>query len=690
MTQGGNVNATEQALLQDGLEHHRAGRLEEAARRYADLLEREPLHADALNLLGVIARQQEDLRTSERLILAAIEQNPAVATFHHHLGKTYALQGQSEKAAQSYRRALSLNAGDVDSLQLLAALLGAAGNWEEAIALYTRLLQLEPCRAEFHYGLGQALRGGGRVSEALVCYRKAVLLYPDSADAHFNLGKTLFAAGQRLESLQCFRRVVALQPDDAEAHNCLGQTLHELGEAAEARQVYLEAIRLKPDFVEALSNLGALFMDMADFGIAEQLLRRALQLAPEYNNASTNLGTVLARQGRFVEAFEVFRKVLLKDPTHAMVLCSMGYSLDALGDLEGARECFELALTAEPDSALVRFNLSSHLLLEGNFHDGWAWYERRWELRQFTGKLRPYSQPRWQGEEIAGASILLFAEQGLGDTLQFARYALLLADRGARVYLEVQPPLYPLLRPMHPQVHVFAKDAESLPATDWHCPLLSLPRIFATDLSNIPAAAPYLHPDPEKAQLWARRIHTPKLRVGVVWSGNPEHVRDRLRSIPFDQFCLGMCLPQVCFYSLQKGPAAMQAKSADPTLELCDLEPYLLDFTDTAAAVAHLDLVITVDTAVAHLAGAMGKPVWILLAHAPDWRWLKERSDSPWYPTARLFRQSSPGRWASVLNQVKCALRALLYEAKPSSLSTLGSFSAAPMLDGEGGTESLA
>ena len=650
---------TQTGLLHAGLDHHRAGRLQNAASCYAQLLKIKPLHPDALNLLGVVSRQQNDLATSERLILAAIDQNDRVATYHHHLGKTYAHLGRPKEAAQSYRRAISLNPQDEDSLQLLAVLLSEGSDWDESADLYRKLLQSQPHRPEWMFRLAQVLKSQGRISEALEWYRRAVSLYPDAADGHFNLGKALFEARQLAESQEWFRRVIAIQPEDAEAHNYLGQILHELGEAGEARKFYLGAIRLKPDFVEALSNLGALLMELGEFASAEALLCRALQISPEFQCACRNLGTVLARQGRFVEAFATFRKVLLTNPTDAQTLCSMGFSLDSLGDLDGARECFELALKAEPDSALVRFNLSPHLLLAGNFAEGWSWYERRWELRQFTGKPRPYAQPRWRGEEIAGGSIFLFAEQGLGDTLQFVRYALLLAERGARVFLEVQQPLHQLLLNLHPGITLFAKDREDLPVADWHSPLLSLPSVFGTDLSNIPSHVPYLFADDDKAKQWAKRLGTSALWVGVVWSGNPEHTRDRLRSVPWEQFRGLLSTPGVCFYSLQKGPASLQVKTPVPQSEFCDLEPYLIDFTDTAAIIANLDLVITVDTSVAHLAGAMGKPVWVLLAHAPDWRWLQKRTDSPWYPTARLFRQSAAGDWAEVLAQVRQALEEL-------------------------------
>ena len=646
-------------LLRSGLAHHRAGDLKSAQTCYSEIIRREPRNADALHLSGVVARQQDDLEASKRLIRKAIAINEFVATYHHNLGRTHALQGNLTLAIASYRRALSLHAEDVDSMQALARLLGETGEVSQAIALYKTVLDLSPGRSEVYYSLGLLLKVCGDMESALEFYKRAAELFPETSDSHFNLAKTLYEAGRPAESLLCYQRVLALNPDDAETHNCVARILHERGDLGLARQSYLRALHLCPDFPEALSNLGALQMDAGEFKTAQALLRRAIAVKPDLMNAYCNLGSLLTKQGDALGAVEAFRKVLMKNPRDVTTLSNLGCTLDALGDSDGAASCFRMALEVEPTSSLARFNLSSHILLAGDFAEGWREYEQRWEVRQFAGKREPFAQPQWQGEPILGSRIYVYAEQGLGDTLHFVRYVPKLVELGAEVVLEVQPLLYSLLRDMGPAVRVVPK-RERPQDVDWHCPLLSLAGVFRTDLGNMPAAVPYLHAEPGKKETWSRRLATVGLRVGLVWTGNPEHTRDRLRSIPIAHFGRLTEVKGSTFYSLQKGLTAKQWDDvAAATRDLTDLGLELEDFTDTAAIVANLDLVITVDTSVAHLAGAMGKPVWILLPHAPDWRWLKDRTDSPWYPTARLFRQTVAGRWGDVLDRVAADLQQL-------------------------------
>ena len=639
-------------LLESGLAHHRAGDLTGALACYREILGREPRDADALHLSGVIARQGGDLATSERLIGEAIQINGSVAMYHHNFGRTQALRGQFDRAAESYRRALSLNAGDVDSMQMLAKLLAEAGDVSQAIALYKSVLQLSATRSEVYYNLGFLLKSHGDMESALTYYKRATELFPKSSDSHFNLGKTLYEAGRSDECIRSYEKVLELDPADAETHNCLARVLHERGDLGLARMSYLRALELRPDFAEALSNLGALQMDAGELKTAEALLRRAIAVKPDLMSAYCNLGSVLTKQGDALGAIEAFRRVLLDDPRDVATLCNLGCTLDALGDNDGAASCFRMALEVEPTSPLARFNLSSHLLLEGNFAEGWREYEQRWEVRQFAGKREPFAQPQWRGEPIRGARIYVYAEQGLGDTLHFLRYIPVLVELGAEVVLEVQPFLHALVRDNYPAVRVVTK-GERPEEVDWHCPLLSLAGVFRTDLSNLPAAVPYLHAGTEKKGIWSRRLGGDELRVGMVWTGNPEHTRDRMRSIPITQFGRLTEVKAATFFSLQKGLTAERwGEVAAATRGVTDLGWALEDFTDTAAIVANLDLVITVDTSVAHLVGALGKPVWILLPHAPDWRWLKDRTDSPWYPTAKLFRQTVAGQWGDVLDRV--------------------------------------
>ena len=645
-----------QKLLQSGLAHHREGRLADAAACYDHLLRQDPCNADALQLSGVLARQEGRLDASERLISKAIQLNAEVSTYHHNLARTYALQGRRIDAKGSYRQALRLNGRDADSMQMLAQLLEDTSEAAEAIQLCKKVIELAPDREAVYFHLAFLLNSRGEVTAALEIYRRAVTLFPNSSDSHFSLGKALYEAGLPEECIPCYERALALKSDDPEAHNCLGRVLHERGDLGLARQSYLRAVTLTPEFAEALSNLGALQMDAGEYKTGEAVLRRAIALKPDLWNAHCNLGSILARQGDALGAIAAFRNVLMVNPRDVPTLCSLGFTLDALGDEAGAASCFRFALEVQPESSLARFNLSSHLLLDGNFADGWREYEQRWLVRQFAGKREPFAQPQWRGEPIRGGRIYVYAEQGLGDTLQFVRYVPMLAELGAEVILEVQPPLLALLRDLHPAVEAIAK-GERPQEVDWHSPLLSLPGAFGTDLSNIPAPVSYLQADASKCAAWSRRLATGSLRVGVVWTGNPEHTRDRLRSIPFSQFRRLTGVEGTTLYALQKGLTVAQREELASAGKVVDLGAELEDFTDTAAIVANLDLVITVDTSVAHLAGALGKPVWILLPHVPDWRWLRERSDSPWYPTARLFRQTVPGRWDCVLERVERELR---------------------------------
>ncbi len=648
--------------LQAGLAHHRAGRLDEAAACYAGILAAHPRHADALNLSGVIARQRGDLSASERLIAQAIALSPAVATYHHHLARTCEQQRRTSDAIRHYRRAITLNASDTDSHRLLARLLLTLGQSVEAIPHFERVIALDPDSADTYYTLGGIYKSSGDHATALHYYRQAVALFSDSTDSRFNLAMALYEAGQPAESIAYFQRIVEENPADYEAHNFLGQAFHELIDYPAARACYLKALELSPDSCCMLTNLGALLMDLGDLAGAEILLRRAIKLDPAFLNAHANLGTLYSKKGMVPEAIQSLKRVLSVDPRCVSALCSLGFLLFNQGDEEGAESCYRLALDVQPDSPLALFNLSSSLLTAGRFAEGWEAYEMRWKVRQFAAERQLLSQPQWQGEDLNGQRIYIHAEQGFGDTLHFIRYVILLAECGVEVILAVQPALLRLLGRLHPSIHVIAKgDAPHLDF-DCYCPLLSLPRIFQTNLSNLPVNVPYLQPHADDLTQWSQRIDSPQLRVGVVWSGNPLHMRDRIRSVPCAEFERILAMPGVTFYSLQKGPAADELTFVDG---LIHLDAELHDFTDTAAAIAQLDLVIAVDTAVAHLAGALGRPVWILLSKASDWRWLKDRTDSPWYPSARLFRQSALGDWNEVLTQVCHGLEEIVASRQP-------------------------
>ncbi|RXH57217.1 tetratricopeptide repeat protein [Granulicella sibirica] len=495
------------------------------------------------------------------------------------------------------------------------------------------------------------LAAAGEVEQAIFLYGRIVASASDDGASHFQLAQLLSQADRLADAARSYAKVLSLHPEIAEVHLCLGRTLHELGDPAAARQCFERAVTLDPSSAEALSNLASIYMDVGELQPSEVLLRHAVQLQPDFVAAHCNLGRLLEKRGDTVGATQSFRNALTLDPTHVPTLCNLGFMLDNLGDAPAAVNCYRLALASQPDEPLGLFNLSTHLLAEGDFTAGWRAYEARWLTQQFSASRRPFQQPPWRGEDIAGLRLFLYAEQGLGDTLQFARYARMLADLGAEVILEVQPAVFDTLGTLDGAAQVI-EQGMPLPEFDLHSPLMSVPSILHPDCGNPPAGAPYVSANHETANQWSRRMQGNKPRVGLVWSGNPKHSRDRLRSISLSRFEDLLHLSDITFYSLQKGPAAAELAELSQDRRPIDLEHDLRDFTDTAAVIANLNLVITVDTAVAHLAGAMGKPVWILLPRTADWRWLKERTDSPWYPTARLFRQGESGCWDQVLEQV--------------------------------------
>ena len=470
----------------------------------------------------------------------------------------------------------------------------------------------------------------------------------------------LFEAKRLAESAALYERVIAREPNIADLHNCLGRIRHELREYDQAGASYMRALQLDPNQASAMSNLGALFMDCGKLQPAAVMLRKAIQVDPERLEAYSNLGTLLTKEGDLRGAVDCFQRVLKVDPTYVPALCSLGYLHDCAGDEEGAVGYFRLALASEPDSPVVLFNMATRWLADGDFTRGWPAYDQRWGVRMFSSKRRHFDEPQWQGEDIRGKRVFLYSEQGYGDTLQFVRYVSMVAALGAEVVLEIQPGVRRVLGAVPGATQVIQGGDEPPAHFDYHCPLMSLPGCFKTGLETIPAQIPYISADAADVKRWAGRLKADTFRVGLVWSGNPQHERDKLRSIPLAEFSGLLEISGVKFYSLQKGQGVAELAMIEPKFRPESLDLELEDFADTAAAIANLDLVICVDTSVAHLAGAMGKPVWMLVPAASDWRWLKGRADSPWYPTMRLFRQEKLKDWRGALASVQQELQALV------------------------------
>ncbi len=522
-------------------------------------------------------------------------------------------RGALRDAVSGYRAVLAVAPGHASALGNLGTALQTLGDHDGAIASHRRALDAGAPPAPVYANLGMALRAAGRLDEARDALERAVALDPKAANAHLNLGNVLRAAGDPEAALGCYRAAQVLAPADP----------------------------------AAFSNAALALKDLDRHGDAVDALRTALERAPASAELHYNLANTLHEMGLVEAAEAAFHQALGCDPNHLNARANLGVLHREIGDIEGALAAFDSVLARDPHHANAHWNRALALLLAGDFAPGWAAYEWRWQATPLRPRALP--MPRWAGEDLRGRRILLWAEQGYGDTVQFVRFAANLGALGARVVAQVQAPLVRLLEPMDPLEAVLDERAPP-PACDYHAPLMSLPGLLG--LAAPPPGEPYL-PAPAAAPALAEAIAAARgRRIGVVWAGNPSHENDAKRSCAAVHFAPLAARANTQLFSLQLN--AQEALRDIPGA--IDLAPYLSDFADTASAIAALDLVISVDTAVAHIAGALGRPVWLLLPHAPDWRWMLAREDSPWYPTMRLFRQREPGDWRGVFARVEGAL----------------------------------
>jgi len=524
-------------------------------------------------------------------------------------------EGQLEPAAKLYRQILQQNPDEVDTLHLLGAVTAQQGNAQEGLDLIDRAIALDPSCADFHNNHGLILASLGRIDDAIDAHRKAIALNPDFAEAYNNLGNALVKTGRLDEAESAFRRTLALRPDYANAQSNLGVVLHRQDKFDEAIAAYRAALQLQPHHAEAQSNLGAALREIGEMDQAIEAFRAAIAIDETCVDAHANLGAALHDLGHFDEAIASHRR----------------------------------AIQLNPQSNFPHYNLALTLLQGGEFERGLAEYEYR---AYAVASRRRFPMPAWDGRELKGKTILLHAEGGFGDAIQFARFVPMVRARGGVPILQVQAELVRLFSTLDGAAVVLPK-TEDPPPFEFQCPLLSLPGVFHTAIQNIPAN-PYLSAEPSSAARWSSGLgNDPRRRIGLAWAGSPKHRNDRNRSIPVSLLSPLSQIAGARFVSIQKD----QTGIAPIGMELLDWSEELHDFADTAGLIANLDVIVSVDTAVAHLAGAMGKKVYLLLPHVADWRWLRDRNDSPWYPTMRLFRQSTPGDWRPVIAKVAEALR---------------------------------
>jgi tetratricopeptide (TPR) repeat protein len=545
----------------------------------------------------------------------------------------------------------------VDVLYLLAIVQSILGKQHTALASYDRAIELRPDYAEALFNRGNILHELKQFEEALASYDRLLNLRPDYAEALFNRGNTLHELKRFEEALASYDRAIELRPDYAEAFLNRGNTLHELKRFEEALTNYDRLLKLRPHYAEPLLNRGNTLYELKRFEEALASYDRLLKLRPDYAEALSNRGSTLHELKRFEEALASYDRLLKLRPDHAEALSNRGNTLQAMKQFEQALASYDRALKLRPDYAEALANEGVCRLLIGDFDRGWEKYESRWETKQLRTVKRSFVQPLWTGrDDVRGKTILLYADQGLGDTIQFCRYVPLVAERGARVILEVQRPLQELMTTLISGAQIVSR-GDPLPDFDMHCPLLSLPLAFGTRLETIPSTALYQRVSPQALAHWDARLASRKhrARIGLAWSGNRANTNDHNRSIGLSSL-LSFLDTNATFLSLQKDVRPDDATVLRNQSDLLHYGDELETFADTAALISTLDLVISVDTSVAHLAGALAKPVWVMLSFIPNWCWLLDREDSPWYPTVRLFRQDETRAWDSVIARVRAAL----------------------------------
>jgi tetratricopeptide (TPR) repeat protein len=672
------------------------GRLTEVALGYQTMLEQNPCQPEALVGISLVALASGQFEAAVKMATAAVHAAPEMGNGWVALGQALKAGGRNRQAEDAYAQAIRLDGMNALARMGLAELKLATGHAEAALGEFELALKRQPALVGAHLGLANALAMMGRNEEALARYEQAIALRPRLPEGEFAVGFVLARLGRLKEAERRYRRALVLRPDFAAAWMNLGSLLRDQGRETYAEAALLRAVELRPDLIAGWINLALLERERRRPKEAEAYLLKALALNPEqvetlvawcqFRAAEKDLagawgwlrwalardpgraeavnmqGILLHAEGRFSEAVAAFDRA--ESLGSQAAISNRGNALLDLGRMDEALRAHALAVERDPSHPGAMYNLSLTQLRLGDWERGWPAYEARWRFREVHRSPRTFVQPRWAGEPLEGRRVLLHAEQGLGDTIQFCRYATLAAARGGVAILQVQAPVERLMESLPAaragQVEVARLGAKP-PQFDLECPLLSLPAVFGTTIETVPWPGAYLGVDRKRA--FARQLQTPNvraadqsrirpLRVGLAWAGNPGYKADRQRSIKLDTLVPLLHTPGINWISLQKGSGAEQLSGIAGRVFVWDGASRDVDLAETAALLATLDLVITTDTCIAHLAGAMAKPVWILLPHLSDWRWMQNIETTPWYPTARLLRQSEPGDWAGILERV--------------------------------------
>ncbi len=651
-------------LFKQAVSNFQIGRLDEAERYFKKFLRGEPKHFGALNLYAVLLMQSKRFDEAEPLLRKAIAINAQSDKTFYNYGLVLKKIKKFETSLDAFSKAIAINPVSSETWNNRGTVLNDLNRYDEAIADFDRAIALAPNYAEAICNKARSLSATEQVREAITLYRDAIRLKPNLFEAWTGLGLVFLKLKQYEEALSANNTAIKIDRNSVYGWQGNGNIFRELNRNKEALAAYDQVIKMEPGFVAAWVNRGSVFLTLRRYDDALTAFNQAIAIKPDSAHAWVGVGDVYYNLNRYDEASTAYDKALALDDGLATAWHGRGNVLLTFNRDDEAMSCLDKAIDIQPDIAEAHFSKAIVLLSLGNFLDGWKKYEARWKMRNFAQRVEPpFSRKNmWLGEDgLAGKILLVHAEQGLGDTLQFYRYVFELEAYGCRTILAVQTPLVALLLAQEASAQIISSEGHP-PDFDLHCPLMSLPLAFKTTLETIPASVPYLSVPSDKLQRWRKTLgKKTKPRIGLAWSGSPLLVRNISRNISL-QVLARIIDPAAEWHSLQKDVAESDRAILESIPNLTDHGDSLTDFSETAALIAELDLVISVDTSIAHLAGALGKPVWILLPFHPDFRWLRNRTDSPWYPTARLFRQSRSGDWNEVVESLSKGLE-MMFEA---------------------------
>jgi tetratricopeptide (TPR) repeat protein len=639
------------------VELHRAGRMAEAEAQYRQFLAANPQHADVHHMLGLLLHQTGRSQEGLVLIQRAIAILPTNPLAYSNLAEILRQLGRPEEAERICRQALALQPNLGAAHVNLAMAIFQQRRFKEALPHALRAIELGPREHNGYSVAGICLAEMQQVPDAIRYFEEAIKL--NSTDTAVLATLANLYARQELndKAVATMRRAVDLAPNDAQTLLNMGSLMAQL-EKFDASAEWLEkSLALKPDFLPALASLASVRAGQKRFEESIALSRRITAIAPDELDVLATMAESLMNLGQFDEAIAEMQRCLAIKPRAGMHQ-SLSNAYTRTGRPELGLIEINQAIALDPNNAVLHFNKSIILLLLGRMQEAWPEYEWRWQHPRMVGRNRAFGVPQWDGRPLNGARILLHAEQGLGDTIFFGRYATLIArERGGKPILWVPNAIVEVARTIEGVVDVVG-EAGPVPPFDTHLPIMSLPRVFNTSLETVPNKVPYIRTDPVRSARWKKELaeRTGKFKVGLVWYGGDFQPENFLRSNSLAAYAPLADVPNVAFFSLQKGHAEIQSKNPPPGMDFTDLAPFIKDFSDTSAILENLDLLISIDTSVIHFAAALAKPVWMLLAYAPGHMWMFHREDTPWYPTVRIFRQPAFKDWATPVGRVKLEL----------------------------------